>query len=455
VTALICIIGALAVVTAMWLATQLIRPIAWSDVGFVSVLSLAVAYLFISPVGALVGRSLPGVELRAGRYVLFTVYAYGLFLIPLIVTYAWWVSRADPTDASRTWVPSSGSSLPVLALIGASVVIRPLIATLFGLWRLRIGETVAERIVAVPTMFYAPFRALSDLQYPFVVLGIVVVAAEPNRRLRRIGTAVVGLHVLESLGFAVLNSRFSVLYLAVAAAIGLAQVHKPAYLVNRRTVRRLAAAGIGVYLLGIGVLATRPASSQGGLNILGDNQGLNRFNCADLIAQTRVLTFGQTPDPGIWNGYVWTVRRFIDPAGFNEFRLSLQTTAKSQIAARFLGERQLDYYSCVGTDAIGGLGPLGLLVAAVVIATTLAGSAWLFRRSTPMAVAAGSWLLFHVAVVDQEFGSLILSWTLKLPALAVMMFAGYLCGGRVVVTERTSSGAPMPDQRPLPARSLP
>ena len=414
----------LAMTVVAFLPIRLLGRFSWYDVGFLVTMTLAVIYLFASPTAALFGNSLEKVSSRSGNYVLFQFFALVLFIFPFTFIYA---AVARRHLSVRPVPVRAFSSTPVLVLIAASVVLRFLIATRYGLWRLRIGETVADRVVAAPFVLFSIFRALSEIQFPLIALGLFLVLRERRVRTRRVGFVIVAAHVGECLLFAVLNSRFAVLYLLIALVIGVFQNSQPEDLLSPRILRRAYLGIVVAYVLGLGVLTLRSGRSRGGLNVIGDSQGLNRFNCADLIAQTNVTSFQASPKPAIWDGYAWTFRRFLDPAGFDRFRLSLQTTAKSQISARFLNVRHVDYYSCVATDAVGGLGVPGFLVLALVLGFALGTVSRILRRGTPVALALAAVLLFHVSTFDQEFGSVVFSWPLKIPGLALIIGAAWMC----------------------------
>jgi len=284
-------------------------------------------------------------------------------------------------------------------------------------------------VVAVPTVPYSILRLANETVYPLLAVSVWVIASDPRHRARWIGWGALAMATGFELLYAMLNSRYSVLLLFLALGLGFVQVRPSSRLFSRRIVRRLVLVTLLAYGLGVGVLSIRgsaPGVSQ--LNVLGDNQGLNRFNCADLVAQTELLTLRQNPDVGVWTGYSWTYRRFLDPAGFDKFRLSLQTTAKAQIANRFLAIKQLDYYSCTAADAVAVFGPPGFLVLAAVMALLLVWSARLLARGSPTSRMIAAWLVFHVVVFDQEFGTLLFSWPLVLPSVLLT----------VVVVRRTS-----------------
>jgi hypothetical protein len=307
----------------------------------------------------------------------------------------------------------------VVLLLGMTAV-RLVVIGRYHLWHLRIGELVAEVVVAVPTIPYNVLRLANEMVNPVLAVSVWLVARDPRPRTRLVGWISIGIASAFELLYAFLNSRYSVLLLFLALGLGYVQVRRPSPLFRRSLVRRLVLVAIVAYALGVGVLTLRgssPGASQ--FNVVGDSQGLNRFNCADLVAQTELLPMRQNPSFSLWEGYTWTYRRFVDPAGFDRFRLSLQTTAKARLAERYLGTKQLDYYSCTATDAVGVFGPFGLALLALVVGLALGWAARLMARGSPVTRMIAAWLVFHVVVFDQEFGTLLFSWPLVLPAVAV------------------------------------
>jgi hypothetical protein len=270
----------------------------------------------------------------------------------------------DETPPPFKWV----SSGPVILASLVTLVLKLVISSVYGLWRLRIGEVVAERVTSVPAIPYALLRASVELQNPLLVLSVAVVAADRRASVRRLGWIVIAVGVVVQGVMAILNSRFAVLYLAFALGLGYLIVRWPPALFGRRVVRRAAVAALVAYALGVLALGTRgPQEGIASLSVVADNQGFNRFNCADLVAQTGLLTLADDPRIGIWDGYVWTFRRFVDPQGFDAFRRGLHTTAKSHMTDEYLHLPQADYFSCMATDAVGAFGPLGLMVLGVVL----------------------------------------------------------------------------------------
>jgi hypothetical protein len=66
---------------------------------------------------------------------------------------------------------------------------------------------------------------------------------------------------------------------------------------------------------------------------------------------------------------VW---RFVDPPGFDAFRLSLTTTAKGYLMEHYLGLVVTDYFSCALTDMFGNFHFAGFVLLGVVYGWGLA-----------------------------------------------------------------------------------
>ena len=225
--------------------------------------------------------------------------------------------------------------------------------------------------------------------------------------------------------FALLNSRFSILYLVVAGLLGVAVGARPRLNFDRRTRRIAIAAFAGTYALGLAVLQLRASTGDkslgtSSLSVVADNQGLNRFNCIDLSAQ--LAQFQRTPaGPGVWEGQLWNAKRFVDQPGFERFRESLATTAKSKLILRYLGQRQTDYFSCVVTDGYGALGVLGLVALGAACGAVLRITRRLLEDHALTLVFAGIWMSWQVLVFEQEAGALLFGWPLRLPILAGLL----------------------------------
>jgi len=402
------------------------RGIRWSDLPFLFFLALALVYLEISPSLALVGKSLPLIEQRASHYIRLQIALFIAFVLPLVGGYGWRRPRAPADEWPRETTRLTSMVWDVLLVMVA--LVRLAIAWRYDFWRLRVGDAVVEKTGAAPFVIYSLFRLVVEAQLP-----LVTVAALRIGRMRTfIARAAFGFFLLVQLGFALLNSRFSILYLFIAAVFGLAIARRPAIRIDRR-VRRIAILSlISVYGLGLAVLQLRASTADRSvaigsvsLNVLADQQGVNRFNCVDLLAQIAPFQGNGVAGPGIWEGQLWNFKRFVDPAGFAAFRESLVTSGKSHLILKYLGQRQSDYYSCMLTDGFGALGlwgavglglVCGLLLRTARALTESSGLAWMF---------AGVWLAWQVLVFEQEAGSLLFSWPLRVPILIGLLITAH------------------------------
>lgn len=416
------VIAGLACGLTVWLTTALLGPrggLRWSDLPFVFFVLLALVYLEITPSLAVVGRSLPRISLRASQYVRLQVLLFVAFVPPLALVYCWGSRRATST----TWPPEPRDlrRFPWEATLIACAVLRLGIAARYGLWRLRIGDDVVQKTGTTPFAAYSVFRLLVEAQLP-----LISAAAFRLTRLRTTWVrGVFAFFAAAQLLFALLNSRFSILYLVVAGLLGVAVGARPRLNFDRRTRRIAIAAFAGTYALGLAVLQLRASTGDkslgtSSLSVVADNQGLNRFNCIDLSAQ--LAQFQRTPaGPGVWEGQLWNAKRFVDQPGFERFRESLATTAKSKLILRYLGQRQTDYFSCVVTDGYGALGVLGLVALGAACGAVLRITRRLLEDHALTLVFAGIWMSWQVLVFEQEAGALLFGWPLRLPILAGLL----------------------------------
>ena len=425
----------------------------WSDLPFAFVLGLALVYLEVSPSLALVGHSLPGVDGRAADYVRLQIILFLGFVVPFVLVYAWRRPRnplAGHPQLRRGYARPRWDVLLVLV-----AVLRLAIAFRYGLWRLRIGDEVVAKTNAVPFAVYSVYRLVVEAQLPLVTVA--------SLRLTRVRTSAArtgfAFFFFVQLLFALLNSRFSILYLFVAGILGLAISYRPRMRATRRVRRTALAALLGIYVLGLAVLQLRASTGgQGGtgavsLSVVADSQGINRFNCVDLLAAIAPLQRDGAAGIGIWSGQLWNFRRFVDPQGFAAFRERQVTSAKSQLMLRYQGVRQSDYYSCMLTDGYGALGVFGALGLGVVCACALRASRRLIEDTQLMRVFAGVWLAWQLMVFEQEGGSVLFSWPLRLPLLIGLMIAGRLLSPRAVrvVFPVSRPGGPSAPRPTVPA----
>lgn len=429
----ITILSALVAVTTVAVASLLCvaligrdRGVRWSDLPFFFFLTLTLVYTELSPTLAVAGRTLPLIEQRSGAYVRLQILLFLAFVLPLIGAYGWrrraTVSSHWPRERVR--MTSKGWDVALVAV----AVLRLAIAWRYDLWQLRIGDAVVEKTNATPFLTYSFFRLLVESQLPLVTVAAIRVSRSRATAAR----ASFAFFVLVQSAFALLNSRFSILYLFVAAVFGLAIGRRPTIRIDRRVRRTVIVSLLGVYILGLAVLQLRAASNPPtsasrplSLSVVADSQGTNRFNCADLLAQ--IAPFQDSPaGPGIWAGQVWNFKRFVDPVGFAAFRQTLVTSAKSQLILRYLGQRQSDYFSCMLTDGYGALGPWGALLLGLLCGLALRATAVLIESDRLALMFTGAWLAWQVLVFEQEAGSLLFSWPLRLPLLALLLFAARL-----------------------------
>jgi hypothetical protein len=157
--------------------------------------------------------------------------------------------------------------------------------------------------------------------------------------------------------------------------------------------------------------------------LFGDAQGVTRLNCVDLMARLLPGINEKGPSLGAsWGQVTWLVRRFTDPEGFDRYRLSLATTAKSHLMQEYLDWQLPDYFSCMATDLFGSFHVVGLLAGALALAALFrfVGRA-LTLPSTGTRLILGLFVLTQILIFDQEALTTFFGWPRRLPLLLLVL----------------------------------
>ncbi len=233
------------------------------------------------------------------------------------------------------------------------------------------------------------------------------------------------------------NSRLDALILCATAAAMLV-LTRPVRRVGRNPARErkwIAAIVLGGFLVIQLVMNARQyflddrtqSTEQTAIQIyqpLGDDQGLARVDCIDLM--TRV-----EPDlsdlPGLepFESTTWQVRRYIDRAGFDAFRLSGTTNPKSYFVQRYVSADQVDYYSCALVEGYGAFWIVGLLISGLLLG-------FLFRRfATQLGVRVGgqigpAWytslaLMIWMTKFEKGISWMLLGWLNIVPVVVLLV----------------------------------
>ena len=412
-----------------------------TDFLFLFFFSTTVLYLQLGPLLTLANGArftvverylMPGAVNYVPQYAVLEVACFLLFQLPLLVLYFGRLRVARRRPAVQ--VRARRSALLVAACFALApclflaVALRDhmLIVRQLGGW------VMQARLVALPPVDFVIYR--SYLEVALFLCGVLVALYYRSAGItRKVVAAALAVNVLVYAVYGALNSRSAILLLAVTLA-GWWLAFRPGRIQVTRAMARLAVGAVlALYLAGVAVnLRTAgwdwtsfAVFGQGPSHLLGDNQGVNRINCIDLMARLdpaiehRGAAWGDA-----WQNVQWIFRRFVDPVGFDRYRLSMLTTAKSYLMRRYLHMAVTDYYSCSLVDLFGNFHLLGYLIGAALFGISFR---W-YRRATT-SPRSGSELilaLFWLTVIiyfEQEAAVTLAGWLRKAPVLLAVLAA--------------------------------
>jgi hypothetical protein len=407
---------------------------------FLFFLFLCLVYTQISPTITLLLDGLPGVLDITGDYAQVQSYYFIFFFLPIILLYLLFSkyiidSKSQPRafgvaelQVNKRSASALAISLSIFALLYMFFLIRN--DLLFS----RIGaEYLAERLVSLPTLDFSIIRLYQDTALFFIIVLYVTWYITPKKTKTRFFVWISLLINLTLWGiFIILNSRLSILT-GAACLFGIWLILTGKNVKQLALFARIFFIGVvALYLTGV-VINVRTIGFSGTinpefftpqLNIFGDSQGFNRLNCVDLIARMNSKIETEGPAWGVaWGHVYWNFGRFIDPGGFDRFRLSLDTTSKTYLMRRYLDWDLPDYYSCALTDFYGNFHVLGLFTAAIIYALIfIYAYKYLSRAASPYFSVGALYIVVAVLIFDQEASSLLFSWTKELPIIALVLF---------------------------------
>ena len=413
--------------------------------------ALTCLYLELSPTLSLFNLTSPGAAGHASAFVALIIASLLLFQIPMLAIY----SRLTRTNAAAPELqPRTVSSLGSTIFAIGSLLLAALflyIIQRYGLRYARIGgDGAAEALIGLPTWVFAVFRL-----YQTNVLFIIAVLFLLRHFSGDVGgRQLFSLAITANVGvwtyFCIINSRGGLLNLTILVLAG--------YVLRRRqnsaTIGSIAIStiilGLG-YILIVGSVNYRLYATGGDLQrsyftqldtrATGDEQGTERLDCIDLIAQITPRLNDEGPALGrAWEPYTWLVRRYTDPAGFDRFRRNLKTTAKSYLGDEYLDKSFTDYYSCTLTDLYGNFAAAGFVIGAIIFALGFAFlRRVLFVGSRAWVFMLGLWLMPRLLLFDQEAGNLLFGWITQIPFIIAFL----LCGP---FSEQTTPARPVPHE---------
>lgn len=382
-----------------------------------------VVYLQLAPVLSLLTGGAPSQE-YVRQYALMQMLCLLLFQVPLLTFYLRWNRKSDP-HRGITVNPTGASIISIASLLfGLAFLI---VVARNQLWYLRVGHTLANTMVGLSTVDFLVFRSYKESA--LFLLGVLFFLTHYGYgRTRHLAAVAFGV-TLFSFGLTtLLNSRSIVALLCLCLAgwwLATRAVRTQSRIKQLAGVTLAALAALYLVLI---VVNVRVIGWEGsvraeyfnpiGQTVFGDQQGVNRLNCIDLLA--RLLPEVQREGPAwgaAWHGSTWIIRRFWDPEGFDQFRLS-ETSAKDYLRSNYTNLQTHDYPSCSATDLFGNFHVAGLLFGAVALAWLLT----IVRRSqdapsSGMGFVLGIFILTHIINFDREAGALLFGWAKRLPVL--------------------------------------
>lgn len=412
----------------------------WRTVGrhffFLFFFSLTVAYLDVFPVLAL--HENPGILVGLGvgppaeivrDYAVVQLYCLCFFQLPLVLGY--FGRRLRSTSGSTVSNPGPSRVIAVASIVFSLLFVWVLVSE--GLLMARVSLDLTPVLVEMPSFKFVVYRLFQESGvFLTSVLQFLAHVSERSRRL------IWAAWVTTAGGYAiwaVFNSRWSLLLLLVCS-LGFWLGARGDKMPSPRMLARLAAGVVLGAYLAIVVVNVRRMGFEGrlswryfvpqGAGAFGDEQSYMRLNGIDLMA--RLLPGIERKGPALgaaWGNVSWYVRRFTDPEGFNEFRLSRIVTAKGYLMERYLNWPLDDYFSCTLTDLLGNFHVFGLLGGAVLLVALFR-----FSASRCMAPRSGAELVLavfvvvHAIVFDQEAMGLLFGWTKQLPVLLAVLAVG-------------------------------
>jgi hypothetical protein len=411
----------------------------WRSIGrhffFLFFFSLTVAYLDVFPVlslheyaeTALVGlRVGPPAEI-VQDYAIVQFYCLCFFQLPLVLGYFGLGLR--PRGRRIVSNPGGSRAIAIASIVFSLLFLWVLLSE--GLLMARVSVDLTPVLIEMPFFKFFVYRLFqeSGVFLIGVLFFLAHFSAGPARQLVWAAwVTTVGAYGI----WAVFNSRWSLLLLVVCS-LGFWLAARGDKMPSPRVFARMASCVVlGAYLATIVVNVRRIGFEDRlswryfvpqGLGAFGDEQSYMRLNGIDLMA--RLLPGIEREGPALgaaWGSVGWYLRRFTDPKGFDEFRLSRKTTAKTYLMARYLGWDLTDYFSCTLTDLFGNFHVFGLLGGAVLLVMLLRFSASRFMAPRDgAALVLAVFVIVHAIVFDQEAVGLLFGWTKQLPILFAVL----------------------------------
>lgn len=404
------------------------------DLFFVMFLAVTVVYVEVAPTLAMLQGHLSKTAIEpesptthAFAYLMIQLYGLVLFQLPMVGMYLLTVKRT----LRRRTVVVRDAPVRILCLGMSAFAVLFVFAVLRNnvLFAHVGSEAAGARIVALPIIDYTIIRTYQSVGLFIVAVLFVMRRLGVNgKRDQRAVNRAFFVNLAVTAVYAMANSRLTAISLGltlIALHLGFGG-HLPR--IPAKTLVRYFFVGLAFYY--VAVIAV---NARGGrqdevhwdasyftnvtASVFGDTA--ERLNCVDLMATVKEPLERQgAAMGGAWGGAKWTVLRFVNPRGFDEFRVSTATTAKTWMMDHYLLLSRADYASCTLTDLYGNFDFFGFLFAAVIFAAMFGYCAQQIvrpRSATHLVIAL--FVLAHALNFDREAGTVLFAWVLELPLL--------------------------------------
>lgn len=402
--------------------------------------SITIIYLQVMPTLSLLSRetplslsllSIPPAQHYEKEYVLLQVLCFFFFQMPLIFIY--FRSRLKKIRrGSLSVIPFGACLIAIGSLIFALLFLRSIIIQ--NLFFTRLGSNaLAQRIVGLSFADFVILRGYQETS--LFLLGILFFIRHYSRgMIRSLATVSLLVNVAVYIATNQLNSRWKVLIFCVCFLGWWLSTQRYSISLTRQILGTISVFLVAFYMVII-VINVRSLGFTGSFKteylnpfafgLFADSQGTYRLNGIDLMARMVPQIHSDGPAWGVaWQNVSWLVRRFFDPRGFDDFRLSLATTSKTYLMSRYLNWTFPDYPSCSLTDLFGNFHIIGFVAAAFIYGFFFA----FYRRTTETPISGlkfvlALFFLIHILNFEKEASLLLFGWIRKLPILLLVIAA--------------------------------
>jgi hypothetical protein len=372
---------------------------------------------------------MPPPQTLVREYAIVQVLCLVFFQLPLFVAYFTPARRAAMVRLTVDRWRGMGLATGAIALAMTFLVV----VARNDLWYLRLGsEALAQRFVALPFVDFVVFRSYQESA--LFLIGLLFFASQKaSGRVRTWLLLAFGMNAALYGAYNLLFSRWFVASLAMCLAGWWLATRRYRLAWTPRIFFLMTGGFLVTAYLAIVVVNVRNLQWEGSFKVaalnpfigglFADAQGVGRLNCIDLMARILPGIHEKGPSLGAsWGQVTWLVRRFVDPEGFDRYRLSLATTAKSHLMQEYLDWQLPDYFSCMATDLFGSFHVVGLLVGALILGALFrfAGGA-LTLPTTGAHLILGLFVLTQILIFDQEAQTTLFGWPRRLPLLLLVL----------------------------------